>query len=407
MSRPKRRFWRRSGPHSGPQRRQNQRGGGGEFETRVVHAGQEPDPATGAVVPPITLASTFVQDAVGDHRGYEYARSGNPTRAALEVSVAELEGAEHGLAFASGMAAEDATLRAALDAGDHVIIPADAYGGTYRLVERLYEPAGIAWSAVDHADLDAIAGAWRDETKLVWVETPTNPLLTLVDIAAVAKLAHERGARVVVDNTFATPYLQQPLGLGADVVVHSSTKYLGGHSDVVGGIVALHDAELAERIAFVQNAAGAVPGPFDCYLVLRGVKTLAVRMDRHCENARAVAVLLTEHPAVARVLYPGLPAHPGHDVARRQMRDFGGMVSFTVAAGEEAAIKLVATTRLFTLAESLGAVESLIEHPAEMTHASVAGSPLAVDPALVRLSVGIESAEDLVADLRQALDGVG
>jgi len=406
MSRPKRRFWRRSVTKSGTQRRQNPVHGD-EFETRTVHAGQEPDAATGAVVPPITLASTFVQDAVGDHRGYEYARSANPTRAALESCLAELEGAEHGLAFASGMAAEDAILRAALDAGDHVIIPADAYGGTYRLVARLYEPAGIAWTAVDHADLDAIAGAWRDETKLVWVETPTNPLLTVVDIAAVAKLAHERGARVVVDNTFATPYLQQPLGLGADVVVHSSTKYLGGHSDVVGGIVALRDAELTERIAFVQNAAGAVPGPFDCYLVLRGIKTLAVRMDRHCENARAVAVLLTEHPAVARVLYPGLPSHPGHDVARRQMRDFGGMVSFTVAAGEEAAIKLVASTRLFTLAESLGAVESLIEHPAEMTHASAAGSPLAVDPALVRLSVGIESAEDLVADLRQALDASG
>jgi cystathionine gamma-synthase len=405
MSRPKRRFWRRSTRTLGAGRRRNP--AGDELETRVVHAGQEPDAATGAVVPPITLASTFVQDAVGDHRGYEYARSANPTRAALETCVAELEGAEHGLAFASGMAAEDATLRAALDAGDHVIIPADAYGGTYRLVARLYEPAGIAWTAVDHADLDAIAGAWRDETKLVWVETPTNPLLTVVDIAAVAKLAHERGARVVVDSTFATPYLQQPLGLGADVVVHSSTKYLGGHSDVVGGIVALRDAELAEQIAFVQNAAGAVPGPFDCYLVLRGIKTLAVRMDRHCENARAIAVLLAEHPAVARVLYPGLPAHPGHDVARRQMRDFGGMVSFTVAAGEEAAIKLVASTRLFTLAESLGAVESLIEHPAEMTHASAAGSPLAVDPALVRLSVGIESAEDLVADLRQALDASG
>ena len=405
MSRPRRRFWRRSSSSLPEQRRQNP--AGDEFETRTVHAGQEPDAATGAVVPPITLASTFVQDAVGDHRGYEYARSANPTRAALETCVAELEGAEHGLAFASGMAAEDAILRAALDAGDHVIIPADAYGGTYRLVARLYEPAGIAWTAVDHADLDAIAGAWRDETKLVWVETPTNPLLTVVDIAAVAKLAHERGARVVVDNTFATPYLQQPLGLGADVVVHSSTKYLGGHSDVVGGMAALRDAELAERIAFVQNAAGGVPGPFDCYLVLRGIKTLAVRMDRHCENARAVAVLLTEHPAVARVLYPGLPSHPGHDVGRRQMRDFGGMVSFTVAAGEEAAIKLVATTRLFTLAESLGAVESLIEHPAEMTHASAAGSPLAVDPALVRLSVGIESAEDLVFDLRQALDAVG
>jgi cystathionine gamma-synthase len=378
-----------------------------ELETRVVHAGQEPDRATGAVVPPISLASTFAQDAVGEHRGYEYARSANPTRAALEMCIAELEGAGRGLAFASGMAAEDAILRATLAPGAHVIIPADAYGGTYRLVKQVYEPAGITWSAVDLADRDALAGAWRDETKLVWVETPTNPLLTVVDIAAAATVAHERGALVVVDNTFATPYLQQPFGVGADVVVHSSTKYLGGHSDVIGGLVAVDDAALADRIAFVQNAAGAVPGPFDCYLVLRGVKTLAVRMDRHCDNARAVAALLAEHPAVARVLYPGLPTHPGHDAARRQMHDYGGMVSFTVAAGEEAALKLVASTRLFTLAESLGAVESLIEHPARMTHASAALSPLAVDPSLVRLSVGIESAEDLVTDLRQALDAVG
>jgi cystathionine gamma-synthase len=271
----------------------------------------------------------------------------------------------------------------------------------------VYDPGGVTSSVVDLTDLDALAAGWRDETKLVWVETPTNPLLTVVDIAAVAAFARERGALVVVDNTFATPYLQQPFPLGADVVVHSSTKYLGGHSDVVGGLVAVDDHELAERIAFVQNAAGAVPGPFDCYLVLRGVRTLAVRMDRHCENARAVAALLAEHPAVSRVLYPGLPSHPRYDIARRQMRDFGGMVSFLVAAGEDAALKLVASTRLFTLAESLGAVESLIEHPARMTHASAAGSPLACDPALVRLSVGIESAEDLVADLRQALDAVG
>jgi cystathionine gamma-synthase len=378
-----------------------------EFETRAVHAGQEPDPATGAVVPPIALSSTFAQDAVGEHRGYEYARSANPTRAALETCIADLEGAAHGLAFASGMAAEDVILRAALQPGDHVIIPADAYGGTYRLVAHVYEPAGIEWSAVDLNDRDALTAAWRDRTKVVWAETPTNPLLTVVDIAAVVSFAHQRGALVVVDNTFATPYLQQPLGLGADVVVHSSTKYLGGHSDVIGGLVAVDDRELWERIAFVQNAAGAVPGPFDCYLVLRGVKTLAVRMDRHCENARAVAALLAEHPAVSRVLYPGLPADPGYAIARRQMRDFGGMVSFLVAGGEDAALKLVASTRLFTLAESLGAVESLIEHPARMTHASVADSPLAVDPALVRLSVGIENAEDLVADLRQALDAVG
>jgi cystathionine gamma-synthase len=378
-----------------------------ELETRVVHAGQEPDPATGAVVPAISLASTFAQDAVGVHRGYEYARTANPTRAALEACIAELEGATHGLAFASGMAAEDAVLRAALRPGDHVLIPADAYGGTYRLVARVYEPAGLEWTAVDLNDAEALAAAWRDSTKLVWVETPTNPLLSVVDITAAAEFAHERDATVVVDNTFATPYLQQPLGLGADIVVHSSTKYLGGHSDVVGGLVAVDDHDLAERIAFVQNAAGAVPGPFDCYLVLRGVRTLAVRMDRHCENARAVAALLAEHPAVERVLYPGLPSDPGHDIARRQMRDFGGMVSFLVAAGEDAALKLVAGTRLFTLAESLGAVESLIEHPARMTHASAAGSPLACDPSLVRLSVGIESAEDLVADLRHALDAVG
>jgi cystathionine gamma-synthase len=378
-----------------------------DLETRVVHAGQEPDRGTGAIVPPISLASTFVQDAVGAHRGFEYARSSNPTRAALELCIAELEGAARGLAFASGMAAEDALLRAVVRSGDHVIIPADAYGGTYRLVARVYEPAGVAWSAVDLTDVDALARAWRDETKLVWIETPTNPLLTVIDIEAVAGFARDRGALVVVDNTFATPYLQQPLALGADIVVHSSTKYLGGHSDVVGGLVAVDDSELAERIAFVQNAAGAVPGPFDCYLVLRGVKTLAVRMDRHCENARAVAALLAEHPAVSQVLYPGLPSHPGHDVARRQMRDFGGMVSFTVAAGEEAALKLVGGTRLFTLAESLGAVESLIEHPARMTHLSAADSPLACDPALVRLSVGIENAEDLVADLRQALDTAG
>jgi len=401
MSRPRRRFWRRSSSSLPEQRRQNP--AGDEFETRTVHAGQEPDAATGAVVPPITLASTFVQDAVGDHRGYEYARSANPTRAGLETCVAELEGAEHGLAFASGMAAEDAILRAALDAGDHVIIPADAYGGTYRLVARLYEPTGVAWTAVDHADLDAIAGAWRDETKLVWVETPTNPLLTVVDIAAVAKLAHERGARVVVDNTFATPYLQQPLTLGADVVVHSTTKYLGGHSDVVGGALVVTDAELAERLAFTQNATGGVAGPFDSWLTLRGVKTLAARMDRHCRNAMRVAQMLAEHPAVAEVLYPGLPSHPGHKTAQEQMRAFGGMVSFRLLAGEEAAVRACGRTRLFTLGESLGGVESLIEHPGRMTHASVPGSPLEVPGDLIRLSGGIEDGDDLIDDLRQAL----
>jgi cystathionine gamma-synthase len=379
--------------------------GGDAFETRAIHAGQAPDAATGAVVPPISLATTFAQDAVGKHRGYEYARSANPTRDALEACVASLENARHGLAFASGLAAEDAVLRT-LDPGDHIIIPTDAYGGTFRLVARVHERHGLAWTAADLHDPDALDAAWRDETRLVWIESPTNPALSIVDIERVAGFAHERGARVAVDNTFATPYLQQPLALGADVSLHSSTKYLGGHSDVVGGFAAIDDAELADEVRYLQNAMGAVPSPFDCFLVLRGVKTLAIRMERHCINARAVAQMLGEHDAVARVLYPGLADHPGHDVARRQMRDFGGMVSFLAANGEDAALDLVARTRLFTLAESLGAVESLIEHPARMTHASAAGSPLEVDPALVRLSVGIEAADDLVADLAQALDSV-
>ena len=375
------------------------------FETKAIHAGQEPDPVTGAVVPPISLATTFAQPAVGEHTGFEYARTGNPTRRALEVCLAALEGAGHGFAFASGMAAEDAVLRG-LAPGDHVMIPTDAYGGTYRLLSKVFEPAGIAWSAADLTDPDALEAAWRDETRIIWVESPTNPALTVVDIAAIAQVAHARGGRVVVDNTFATPYLQQPLALGADVVVHSSTKYLSGHSDVIGGFVATNDGELATQLGFVQNAVGAVPSPFDCYLVLRGVKTLAVRMDRHCQNARAVVAMLAEHSAVARVLYPGLPMHPGHGVARKQMRDFGGMVSFVCAGGEAAALAVVEETRLFTLAESLGAVESLIEHPARMTHLSAADSPLAVDPGLVRCSVGLESVDDLVDDLRRALDTV-
>jgi cystathionine gamma-synthase len=379
---------------------------GDAFETRAIHAGQDPDPGTGAVVPPISLATTFAQHAVGMHQGYEYARSGNPTRDALEACGASLENARHGLAFASGLAAEDAILRT-LDPGDHVIIPTDAYGGTFRLVARVHERHGLAWTAADIDDPDALQAAWRDETRLVWVESPTNPALSIVDIAKVAAVAHERNARVAVDNTFATPFLQQPLALGADVSLHSSTKYLGGHSDVVGGFAAISDAELADEVRYLQNAMGAVPSPFDCYLVLRGVKTLAVRMERHCANARAVVAMLREHPAVERVFYPGLAEHPGHDVARRQMRDFGGMVSFLAADGEDAALDIVARTRLFTLAESLGAVESLIEHPARMTHASAAGSPLEVDSALVRLSVGIEAADDLVADLALALDAVG
>jgi cystathionine gamma-synthase len=372
------------------------------FETRAIHAGQAPDPVTGAVVPPISLATTFVQSAVGEHQGYEYGRSGNPTRSALEACTASLEGATHGLAFASGLAAEDAVLRQ-LPAGSHIVLGDDAYGGTFRLIDKVFRPAGWTWSAADLTDVHRAAEQWPESAALVWVETPTNPALNIIDIEAIAALAHARGALLVVDNTFATPYLQQPLALGADVVVHSATKYLGGHSDVVGGLVATSDADLADGIRFVQNAAGAVPSPFDCYLVLRGIKTLAVRMDRHCDNARAVAEALTGHPAIERVLWPGLPEHPGHDVAKRQMRDFGGMVSFTMNGGEPAALELVRRTELFTLAESLGAVESLIEHPSRMTHASVAGSPLEVDPALVRLSVGIETAADLVADLRQAL----
>jgi cystathionine gamma-synthase len=376
------------------------------FETRAVHAGQEPDPATGAVVTPISLSTTFAQDGVGGHKGYEYSRSGNPTRTALEQCVASLERAGHGLAFASGLAAEDNILRL-VPAGGRVLLGNDAYGGTFRLIDKVWKPLGVTWTAVDLTDVDALAADWPEDTAMVWLETPTNPLLTCIDIEAVAAVAAAHGALTVVDNTFATPYLQQPLTLGADVVVHSATKYLGGHSDVVGGFVAVDDAGLADRLRFTQNAAGAVPAPFDCYLVLRGVKTLAVRMERHCANARAIVDLLVRHPAVERVLYPQLPDHPGHAAAAAQMRDYGGMVSFTVHGGAEAAKRVVAGTALFTLAESLGAVESLIEHPGEMTHASAAGSPLEVPANLVRLSVGIEGSADLVADLEQALDAAG
>jgi len=375
------------------------------FETRAIHEGQAPDPTTGAVVPPITLSSTFVHEEVGRHSGFEYSRSGNPTRAALEACVASLEGADHGLAFASGLAAEDNILRL-LAPGDRILLGNDAYGGTFRLISKVWSPLGFPWSAVDLTDVDALAADWPADTKLVWLETPTNPLLTCIDITRVAEVAHEHGALVVVDNTFATPFLQQPLSLGADLVVHSATKYLGGHSDVVGGFLALNDDDLASRLRFTQNAAGAVPAPFDCYLVLRGVKTLGVRMERHCSNARAIVELLVGHPAVERVLYPQLPDHPGHAAAAKQMRDFGGMVSFTLHGGEAAALDVVGHTQLFALAESLGAVESLIEHPGRMTHASAAGSPLQVPASLVRLSVGIESASDLVADLDQALDHV-
>ncbi len=372
------------------------------FDTRAIHVGQEPDEATGAITVPIHLATTFVQTAPGQHQGFEYARTSNPTRVALERCVAGLEGAEHGMAFASGMAAEDAMV-GMMRPGDHVVLGTDAYGGTFRLIARVYGERGIEWSAVDLADRDALAGAIRPETRQVWVETPTNPMLTVVDIAAVAEVAHASGVDVVVDNTFATPYLQTPLELGADVVVHSTTKYLGGHSDVVGGFIAVNRDDLAERLSFVQNAVGAVPSPFDCYLLLRGVKTLGVRMDRHCDNAQAVADFLVHHPAVDRVLFPGLPDHPGHEIAAQQMRRPGGMVSFIHGGGEAAAVAAVSATKVFRLAESLGAVESLIEQPSTMTHLSVADSPLAVDPGLVRLSVGIESIDDLLADLEQAL----
>jgi cystathionine gamma-synthase len=376
---------------------------GWAFETLAIHAGQPPDAATGAVVPPISLATTFAQREVGVHQGYEYSRSGNPTRTAVEQQVAALESARHGLAFASGLAAEDNVLRL-LQQGQRVLLGNDAYGGTFRLISKVWQPLGFPWAAVDLSDVDALVASWPEDTGMVWLESPTNPLLTCIDIEAVASVAHARGALLVVDNTFATPYLQQPVTLGADIVVHSATKYLGGHSDVVGGFLALDDDELASRLRFTQNAAGAVPSPFDCYMVLRGVKTLAVRMDRHCQNARSVVDLLIGHPAVARVLYPQLPDHLGHAAAAKQMRDYGGMVSFTLQGGEAAARRVAAATELFTLAESLGAVESLIEHPGAMTHASAAGSPLEVPPDLIRLSVGIEHGADLVADLAQALE---
>jgi cystathionine gamma-synthase len=376
------------------------------FETLAVHGGSGADPETGAVNTPVHLSSTFKQDAVGAHRGFEYARSGNPTRASLESNIAVLEAAQFGFAFASGLAAEDAIMRL-LSPGDHLVLPNDTYGGTYRLATRVHQPSGLAVDAADLSDLVELAAAMRPDTRMVWIETPTNPLLRVIDIEAVAEQAHRKGALVVVDNTFATPWLQQPLTLGADIVVHSTTKYLGGHSDVIGGFAATNDAELAERLGFLQNAAGAVPGPLDCFLVQRGVKTLAVRMERHCANALDVVELLQAHPAVAKVLHPSLPGHPGHEVARKQMRAFGGMVSFTLRGGESAAIEVCGRTHIFTLAESLGAVESLIEHPARMTHASVVGSTNEVPGDLVRLSVGLESAADLVSDLRQALDGLG
>jgi cystathionine gamma-synthase len=375
------------------------------FETLAIHAGQEPDPLTGAVVPPIYQVSTFKQDGVGGLRGgYEYSRSANPTRTALEQCLAALEHGSAALAFASGMAAEDCLLRTVCSPGDHVLIPDDAYGGTYRLFAQVLAGWGLSYSVVALSDLAAVREQLAARpVKVVWVETPTNPLLNIADIRALAQAAHETGAMLLVDNTFASPYLQQPLTLGADAVVHSTTKYLGGHSDVIGGAVVVADAELGSRVAVTQNATGSVAGPFDAWLTLRGVKTLAVRMERHCRNAMRIAQMLAEHPAVAEVLYPGLPSHPGHKTAQEQMRAFGGMVTFRLLAGPQAAIQTCGRTRLFTLAESLGGVESLIEHPARMTHASVTGSALQVPADLIRLSVGIEDCDDLIHDLRQAL----
>ena len=375
------------------------------FETLAIHAGQAPEPRTGAVVPPIFQTSTYAQDAVGEPRqGYEYARTANPTRDALQECVAALEGGRAALAFASGMAAEDTLLRTVCRPGDHVVIPDDAYGGTYRLLARVAEPWGLDWSAARISDVDAVRAAVRKgQTKVIWVETPTNPLLGIAHLSGLAGLAHDIGALLVVDNTFASPYLQQPLAHGADVVVHSTTKYLGGHSDVVGGALITSDTSLGERLAYHQNAMGAINGPFDAWLTLRGVKTLAVRMERHCDNAERVVEYLLAHPRVSQVLYPGLPEHPGHETAAKQMRRFGGMVSFRAVGGEAQAVAICNRARLFVLGESLGGVESLIEHPGRMTHASAAGSPLEVPADLVRLSVGIETADDLVADLDQAL----
>jgi cystathionine gamma-synthase len=373
-----------------------------DFETRAIHAGQEPDSATGAVTTPIYQTSTYVQEAVGQHKGFDYARTANPTRQALEECLASLESAGHGVCYSSGLGATT-TLMHLLDPGDRVVLIADVYGGVYRMTSRVYGPKGYHFDYVPADEFNTNLAAHLDErTRMVWVETPSNPTLNVIDIRAAAGAAHAVGAILVVDNTFASPYLQRPLEHGADVVVHSTTKYIGGHSDVVGGFVGTNDPTIAERLKFLQNSLGAVPGPFDSWLVLRGVKTLALRMRQHCENAHRIVGFLDGHEAVEQVLYPGLPGHPGHEIAARQMRDFGGMVSF-LAHSEEEAVALVARTKLFQLAESLGGVESLIEHPARMTHASTKDAPFAAPKNLVRLSVGIESADDLVADLEQAL----
>jgi cystathionine gamma-synthase len=376
------------------------------FNSRAIHAGQEFDPSTGSVVPPLYLTSTFVQDGIGGFRnGYEYARGANPTRTSLETLIASLEGGAHGLSFASGLAAEDALLRAVLRPGDHVVMANDVYGGTHRLVEKVLGPWGITLTTVDMTELQTVREALRPETRMLWVETPSNPLLKIVDIAALAAIGHEAGALVVVDNTFASPYLQQPLALGADVIVHSTTKYLGGHSDVLGGALVLNDEELFAKVQFQQFAAGAVSGPMDAWLTVRGIKTLGVRMDRHSSNAQELAEMLDAHPAVVKVYYPGLPTHPGHELAARQMRSFGGIVSIELADASTAR-RVAETTELFQLAESLGGVESLMCYPSEMTHASVRGTALEVSPAILRLSVGIEDVADLRADLERALAAV-
>lgn len=377
------------------------------FSTRAIHEGQSFDPRTGAVIPPIFMTSTFVQDGVGGFRdGYEYSRGGNPSRDALQQQLASLERGSHAFAFGSGLAAEDAVLRAVLQPGDHVLMGNDVYGGTHRLVSRIHSRWGIEITTADASDVDAVRAAMRPSTKILWVETPSNPLMKVADIAGLAEIGHAAGAIVVADNTFATPYLQQPLGLGADVVVHSTTKYIGGHSDLVGGAVVTADASLAERIGFQQFAVGAVNSPFDAWLTSRSLKTLAVRVERHCANAQAVAESLVGHPAITAVHYPGLPDHPQHELAARQMRGFGGMVSLQLAGGVPAVHELVGRTRLFQLAESLGGIESLVCYPSEMTHASVKGTELAVPEDLLRLSVGLEDAADLVADLTGALDAL-
>jgi cystathionine gamma-lyase len=376
------------------------------FATRAIHAGVEPDPATGAIMTPVYLTSTYAQSAPGQHKGYEYSRSDHPTRAALEHNLAALEGVEYGLAFASGLAAESAVLHL-LQSGDHVVATRDLYGGTYRLFERVWAKYGVEFSYADGEDIEALRRAFRPNTKLLWIETPSNPLLSIVDLRAACELAHAHGALAVVDNTFATPYLQQPFEFGADIVVHSTTKYLGGHSDVVGGALCVRKRALYEQLKFYQNAVGAVPGPLDCFLVLRGVKTLALRMRQHCENARRIAEYLAQHPEVKQVRYPGLPTHPGHALARQQMRDFGGIVTMELHGGAARAMRFLSSTRLFTLAESLGGVESLMCHPATMTHASIPPEERArigITDALIRLSVGVEDGDDLLEDLAQAIE---